>query len=124
MFFFFIAWIGLLASSQSPQHVPHIYMRRFFCFYRVERPCSVSSIAPTVFPHISVRFLFFLSLLGMTAAQVRSKTPAEAAEEEELLKKEADKMAEAGDGGEEDTFLRDFVANRRWLDPNAKETPR
>ena len=67
--------------------------------------------------------MFAVSSFG-TAAQVRSKTPEEAAAEEELLKKEADKMASAGDGGEEDAFLRDFVANRRWIDPNAKETPR
>lgn len=56
--------------------------------------------------------------------QVRKKTAAEAAEEEELAK-EAEKLASQGDGGEEDEFLRDFVANRRWLDPHAsKETPR
>lgn len=56
--------------------------------------------------------------------QVRKKTAAEVAEEEELLKKEADKMASQGDGGEEDAFLQDFVGNRRWLDPHSKETPR
>lgn len=56
--------------------------------------------------------------------QVRKKTAAELAEEEELLKKEADKMASQGDGGEEDAFLQDFVGNRRWLDPHSKETPR
>ncbi len=34
-------------------------------------------------------------------------------------------MANQGDGGEEDAFLQDFVANRRWLDPHAsKEAPR
>ena len=56
--------------------------------------------------------------------QVRTKTAAEVAEEEELLKKEAEKMASQGDGGEEDAFLQDFVGNRRWLDPHSKETPR
>lgn len=55
---------------------------------------------------------------------MRRKTAAEEEEEEELLRKEAEKMASKGDGGEEDAFLRDFVANRRWLDPHAKETPR
>lgn len=54
--------------------------------------------------------------------QVRQKTSAEVAEEEELLKKEAEKMADQGDGGEEDAFLKDFVANRRWIDPHAKGT--
>ncbi|CAM9195924.1 unnamed protein product, partial [Scytosiphon promiscuus] len=48
---------------------------------------------------------------------------AEVAEEEELLKEEAEKMARQGDGGEEDAFLQDFVGNRRWLDPHSKETP-
>lgn len=61
---------------------------------------------------------------GHRTTQVRRKTPGELAEEEELLKKEAEKMAEAGDGGEDDMFLKDFVGNRRWLDPHAKETPR
>lgn len=56
--------------------------------------------------------------------QVRIKTAAEVAEEEELLKEEAEKMARQGDGGEEDAFLQDFVGNRRWLDPHSKETPR
>lgn len=60
---------------------------------------------------------------------MRRKTPAEEADEEELLRKEAEKMTsnkEGGDGqgAEEDAFLRDFVANRRWVDPHAKETPR
>lgn len=63
-------------------------------------------------------------LLLFTCHQLRRKTAAEVAEEEELLKKEAEKMDTHGDGGEEDAFLRDFAANRRWLDPDAKEAPR
>lgn len=61
---------------------------------------------------------------AISLLQVRTKTAAEVAEEEELLKKEAEKMASQGDGGEEDAFLQDFVGNRRWLDPHSKETPR
>lgn len=33
-------------------------------------------------------------------------------------------MAAAGDGGKDDEFLKDFVANRKWLDPDNKEIPR
>lgn len=60
----------------------------------------------------------------LSVLQVREKTAAEVKEEEEELRREAEKMTAAGDGGEDDEFLRDFVANRRWLDPLSKETPR
>lgn len=68
--------------------------------------------------------LLMMIMIMLMLLQVRSKTAAEVAEEEELLKKEAEKMASHGDGGEEDAFLQDFVGNRRWLDPHSKETPR
>lgn len=57
-------------------------------------------------------------MMEIMLRQVRQKTEAEVAEEEELLKKEVELMA----GGEEDAFLKDFVANRRWIDPHAKGT--
>lgn len=57
-------------------------------------------------------------MMEIMLPQVKQKTAAEVAEEEELLKKEAEMMA----GGEEDAFLKDFVANRRWIDPHAKGT--
>lgn len=66
----------------------------------------------------------------LVLGQLRQKTAAEVAKEEEALRKEADKLALAGSGGgdegveAEDAFLVDFVRNRRWLEPILKETPR
>jgi len=54
---------------------------------------------------------------------VREKTEEERREEEEAIQKEVERMMAMGnqDDQEADRFLRDFVMNKRWVDPDKEE---
>ena len=137
---FFLFEVSLCAAlNQSTEALDHIYIYIYACvctfcvlkFLKAKnlrmRPgknyvvALPRSRARTI---ICLPFILCIFVKIWCMHQVRQKTAAEVAEEEELLKKEAEKMADQGDGGEEEDFLKDFVANRRWLDPHAKKTPR
>lgn len=100
-------WRKATGNIDGVQCTNYLRNKKRSCFDRITRPIFMRCCIP-----------------DMDRLQVRQKTAAEMAAEEEELRREAEKMKDAGDGGGEDEFLRDFVANRRWLDPDAKETPR